>query len=90
MSRSLGDFCAHSIGGISEPGKQVTYKEIFEYEINQNSKFLVIASDGVWEFLSDLQVVELIFPYYKKNDIVGACEKVIDEATKCWKKVYYK
>lgn len=88
MSRSIGDFIAHSVGGTSEPGNNLNnFKEIFEYEITLNSRYLVIASDGVWEFLSNEQVMELVNPYFARNDINGASNKLIEESVKCWKSV---
>jgi serine/threonine protein phosphatase PrpC len=50
----------------------------------------VIASDGVWEFLTNKQVMDMIVPYYNRNDIEGACEKVIDEAVKSWRRVFFR
>lgn len=62
-------------------------KEINEFELNNDSKFIVIASDGVWEFLSNKRVTEIVYPFYKGNDPSGATEKLIEESVKCWKKV---
>lgn len=46
MSRSLGDYVASTVGVISEP-------EFFEIELKESDKFIVLASDGVWEFISN-------------------------------------
>jgi len=46
MSRSLGDKVAHSVGVSSVP-------EVKEFILEKNDKFVVIATDGVWEFLSN-------------------------------------
>ena len=46
MSRSLGDVLAHSVGVSSIP-------EVTEYVVNELDKFVVIATDGVWEFLTN-------------------------------------
>lgn len=46
MSRSMGDKVAHSVGVTADP-------EVFEFILTLNDKFIVIASDGVWEFLSN-------------------------------------
>lgn len=46
MSRSLGDQVAHSVGVSSIP-------EITEYILELEDKFVVIATDGVWEFLTN-------------------------------------
>lgn len=34
--------------------------EIFEFKVKENDKFIVIASDGVWEFLSNEDVSKLV------------------------------
>ena len=49
MSRSIGDKAGREIGVISEP-------EIFEMLIQEEDKFIIIASDGVWEFLTNAEV----------------------------------
>ena len=49
MSRSLGDRVAHSVGVSSVP-------EVTEFYLSRDDKFIVIASDGVWEFLSNEDV----------------------------------
>jgi serine/threonine protein phosphatase PrpC len=60
MSRSLGDQVAHSVGVSSVP-------EITEYILELEDKFVVIATDGVWEFLSNQEVAEIVLPYYLEN-----------------------
>lgn len=78
MSRSLGDRVAHSVGVTCEP-------EIFETVLSKDDKFIVIASDGIWEFLPNDEVVEMIVPFYEANDPDGACEFLIKESVKHWK-----
>lgn len=81
MSRSIGDLVAGSVGVICEP-------EIYECEINERNKFIVIASDGVWEFLSNERVADIVNPFYYGNmDVNAAAEKLVEEATKCWRRV---
>lgn len=46
MSRSIGDLVAGSVGVIPEP-------EFFELALQECDKFLVLASDGVWEFIDN-------------------------------------
>lgn len=50
MSRSIGDDLATSVGVTWEP-------EIMEFDISQTDKFLIVASDGVWEFLESEECV---------------------------------
>ena len=78
MSRSFGDKVASSVGVISEP-------EIFETMLSSDDKFLVIASDGIWEFLPNDEVVEMIVPYYEQNNPEGACDHLIREAILHWR-----
>ena len=46
MTRSFGDEVAARVGVIAEP-------EILELDLCKDDKFIVLASDGVWEFLSN-------------------------------------
>ena len=79
MSRSIGDFLASSLGVIPEP---IFFEEI----IDKDTKFIVIASDGIWEFLNNKKVSNIVIPFYEKNDPEGACKTLIKEATDCWNK----
>eukprot|EP01036_Dinobryon_divergens_P032546 gene32546-42159_t len=56
FSRSLGDSIAEDCGVVAEP-------EILEREINADDKYLIIASDGVFEFLTNQMVADLIVPH---------------------------
>ena len=79
MSRSIGDFIATSLGVIPEP-------KFIEEKIDDDAKFIVIASDGVWEFLSNERVAEIVMPFYKNDDPDGACKELIKESTEWWNK----
>jgi serine/threonine protein phosphatase PrpC len=58
MTRSFGDRVAHSVGVSAEP-------ETFDFTLGLNDKFMVIASDGVWEFLSNEDVANIVLPFYE-------------------------
>jgi serine/threonine protein phosphatase PrpC len=62
----------------------LTTQELFEYTINDNDKFVIMASDGVWEFIANEAIVNLIAPFYELNDINGACEALMKEALYQW------
>ena len=49
MSWSIGDGLAHRYGVIPDP-------EIKKIKLGLEDKVIVLASDGVWEFLSNLEV----------------------------------
>ena len=77
MSRSFGDGVAHSAGVISEP-------EITEYSFLHEDKFIILASDGIWEFISSDECVNLVKDFYIKKDIIGALNFMYKEASKRW------
>ncbi len=53
MARSIGDFAVKSVGVIAEP-------DILEYDIAPEDRFIILASDGVWEFLSSQDAVDIV------------------------------
>ena len=55
-----------------------------EYRFNPDDKFIVLASDGVFEFLSNEDVVKIVVKYWKEQDCEGAAEEVAREARKKW------
>lgn len=77
MSRSLGDFQAKECGVICTP-------QVIEYDINNTTKYMVICSDGVWEFISNEQVRDLCNSHYPRNDVYGFCSELIKFATSLW------
>ena len=79
MSRSIGDLLASTLGVIPEP-------VVREETIDEDTKFIIIASDGVWEFLSNEDVCEIVQPYYQKDDPEGACRALIKKSTEWWNK----
>ena len=79
MSRSIGDLIASTLGVIPEP-------KFIEDKVDKDTKFIVVASDGVWEFLDNKTVCDIVMPYYKKNDPDGACKALIKQSTEWWNK----
>ena len=77
MSRSLGDFKAKECGVISSP-------QIVEYTLSRHSKYLIVCSDGVWEFITNEQVKDLADAYFKKNDISTFCTELVKFAVHSW------
>ena len=77
MSRSFGDEVAHTIGVIVNP-------EINEYQLLNEDKFFILASDGIWEFISSEEVVNIVKDFYLENDIEGALTYLYKEASKRW------
>ena len=79
MSRSIGDFIATTLGVVPVP-------KFLDEKIDNDTKFIVVASDGVWEFLENQKVADIVMPFYKKNDPDGACKALIKESTDWWNK----
>ena len=77
MSRSFGDDIAHSVGVVSQP-------EILEYKLLNEDKFIMLASDGIWEFISSDECVNIVKDYYLKDDIDGALNYLYKESSKRW------
>uniref|UniRef100_A0A0E0G4W6 protein-serine/threonine phosphatase n=1 Tax=Oryza nivara TaxID=4536 RepID=A0A0E0G4W6_ORYNI len=74
FTRSIGDSVAESIGVVANP-------EIFILELNANHPFFVLASDGVFEFLSSQTVVDMIAKYKDPRD---ACAAIVAESYRLW------
>ena len=79
MSRSIGDLKAKTIGVISEPG-------VLEYDINETTKFIVLASDGVWEFMKNEDVRNIGKSFYLENNTSALCHEIVDTSASLWKK----
>ncbi|EAS03218.2 protein phosphatase 2c (macronuclear) [Tetrahymena thermophila SB210] len=52
--------------------------------ITADSGFLIIGSDGVWEFLPNEEIIKEIGKYYILKDIEGACSWLLNEAYHKW------
>ena len=79
MTRSFGDRVAATVGVMSEP-------EIKEFNFEEGDKFMIVASDGIWEFISSQECVEIVSKYYEKGDLKGCCEYLYEESSKRWLK----
>ena len=79
MTRSIGDKVAHSVGVISEP-------EIIKYDFVGNEKFIILASDGIWEYIDSEECVNIIKDFYENEmDAIGALNSLVKEAFNRWK-----
>ena len=79
MSRSFGDRVAATVGVISEP-------EIKEFGLTENDKFMIVASDGIWEFIDSQECVEIVKEYYEFNDMKGCCDFLYEINKERWLK----
>lgn len=77
MTRSFGDQAAAQVGVIAAP-------EILEMNLIEGDQFIILASDGVWEFISNEEAANIIMPHYQNNSAERAAEAIIKEAIKRW------
>ena len=78
MSRSIGDLIAKTLGVIPDPG-------IMEYNLNKNTKFFILCSDGVWEFLNNNQVKDIGKQFYLNSNATELCQELISRSVIEWK-----
>jgi CRP-like cAMP-binding protein/serine/threonine protein phosphatase PrpC len=74
FTRSLGDSIAETIGVVANP-------EIVVLELTPDHPFFVIASDGVFEFLSSQAVVDMVAKFKDPRD---ACAAIVAESYRLW------
>ena len=82
MTRSFGDLIAKSVGVSAEP-------EIQEFKIQPNNQghFIVVASDGLWDRISNEEVASIVGNnFYEKNDAEGAANLLMKESVERWQK----
>ena len=70
LSRAFGDWEQKTSGVISCP-------HITKIEIDENCKYVIIASDGVWDVLDDLDVYSLSLKTESSKEL---CHKIIDKS----------
>ena len=73
MSRSLGDTVAHSVGCSCEP-------ELTHTVLQPCDKIVLLASDGIWEFLTNAQVASIVYPFFAKDAPEAAANALVSAA----------
>ena len=74
FTRSIGDSVGESVGVFAEP-------EILTWDLQKNDKFAIIASDGVFEFLPNQAVVDMMASH---DDPIEGAKHVVAEAYRLW------
>lgn len=78
MGRSLGDYAVKTVGVIAEP-------VVSRHELQPNDEFMIIATDGVWEFLSSQDAVDIVAKGLQNGDGSSlACQRLIEAAAAKW------
>ncbi|KAK3143004.1 hypothetical protein QOZ80_4BG0356300 [Eleusine coracana subsp. coracana] len=78
MARSFGDFCLKNYGVISMP-------DVFYHHITEKDEFVVLATDGVWDVLSNAEVVSIVS---KAPSQASAARFLVESAQRAWRTLY--
>ena len=57
--------------------------EINEYILTDDDKFMILASDGVWEFITSEEAVEIV-DMFIEDGATAACQELIAAAMSKW------
>mmetsp|Transcript_50135 Transcript_50135/g.54113 ORF Transcript_50135/g.54113 Transcript_50135/m.54113 type:complete len:314 (-) Transcript_50135:147-1088(-) len=74
FTRSIGSGIAHTLGVTARP-------EFSEHIISKKDRVLIVASDGINEFMDEATCVAIACSYNNPDDAVKA---LIHEASECW------
>ncbi|KAJ3694645.1 hypothetical protein LUZ60_000022 [Juncus effusus] len=78
MARAFGDFCLKDYGLISVP-------DISHYRLSRNDQFLILATDGVWDALSNKEAIEIVGSAPSRST---AARALVDCAVRSWRHKY--
>lgn len=77
MARSLGDHAVGTVGVIAQP-------VISTHCVQSEDEFMILATDGVWEFISSQEAVDIVGSNIQ-HGASKACQVLIETAAKRWK-----
>lgn len=79
MSRSIGDTLAHRIGVSNVP-------EIIEFNIQKSQPIgIILASDGVWEFMTNEQVKNIFMKYKDNHNALACAKEIVEKSRQIWR-----
>ncbi|KAG7591866.1 PPM-type phosphatase domain [Arabidopsis thaliana x Arabidopsis arenosa] len=78
MARAFGDFCLKDYGLISVP-------DINYHRLTERDQFIILATDGVWDVLSNKEAVDIVASAPNRNT---AARAVVDTAVRAWRLKY--
>ena len=76
MTRSIGDYFADAAGVISTPDVRV-YRAA-------NILYIVLGSDGLWEFMSNDAAIKLVYCYYINKSMKRSAQVLVSKAYGLW------
>ncbi|TYJ38153.1 hypothetical protein E1A91_A05G424700v1 [Gossypium mustelinum] len=78
MARAFGDFCLKDFGLISVP-------EISYWPVSEKDEFIVLATDGIWDVLSNKEVVDIVASCRART---SAARALVETAVRAWRYKY--
>ena len=78
MSRAFGDFCLKDYGLIAAP-------DVFYRKITKQDEFVVLATDGVWDVLTNQEVINIVASAPRKSI---AAKLLVKRAVRAWRYKY--
>ncbi|GMH10354.1 hypothetical protein Nepgr_012195 [Nepenthes gracilis] len=78
MARAFGDFCLKNFGLVSVP--DLSYRRLTHHD-----EFIVLATDGIWDVLSNKEVVDLVASAPTRST---AARLLVETAVRAWKMKY--
>ncbi|KAK3024333.1 hypothetical protein RJ639_043015 [Escallonia herrerae] len=78
MARAFGDFCLKDFGLISVP-------DVCYHLITDKDEFIILATDGVWDVLSNKEAVDIVASAPSRPT---AARALVDCATRAWRLKY--
>uniref|UniRef100_A0A5B7B4S4 protein-serine/threonine phosphatase n=1 Tax=Davidia involucrata TaxID=16924 RepID=A0A5B7B4S4_DAVIN len=76
MSRAFGDYCVKDFGLISVP-------EVTQRRITSRDQFVVLATDGVWDVISNQEAVQIVS---STPDRAKSAKRLVECAVNAWKR----
>ncbi|KAG2318274.1 hypothetical protein Bca52824_021396 [Brassica carinata] len=78
MARAFGDFCLKDFGLISVP--EVSFRRLTDKD-----EFIVLATDGIWDVLSNEEVVKIVASAPSRS---SAAKALVETAVRAWRHKY--
>ena len=60
--------------------------QIVEYNIDYETKYMLICSDGIWEFINSEEAMKIGNKFYLRNDTNGLCQELYKKSLEFWLK----
>lgn len=80
VSRALGDYEYKCVEGRGPCEQLVSPEpEVYDYQRTSNDEFVVLACDGIWDVMSNDELMEFIHSRCRiTNDLVKICNEILD------------